>query len=158
MNSSRQLVTALSLFTILSIGCQGAFGPIGKTKVPAPGTSTGETVYYQQQQRNQISDTNISSQRVAGSDTWSPRARDSIRVATEPTIQPMSYESQDTTDSTSTSSNTSANGEGVIRIPVRLGTTETTGTVTNLESEIPSTAAVTDSSDDAWTSRTQENR
>ena len=158
MNSSRQLVTVLSLFTILSIGCQGAFGPIGKTKVPAPGTSTGETVYYQQQQRNEISNANTSAERVAGSDTWSPRARDSIRIATEPTIQPMSFESESTSDSASASSTTDANGDGVIRIPVRLGAIETTGTVTNLESEIPSSAPITDSSDDAWTSRTQENR
>ncbi len=152
MKMNKQLSTTLSLVALMALGCQGAFGPIGNTKVPAPGTTNGETVYYQQQQER-IGNTATAPQKVAGSDSWSPRARDSIRVATEPSIQPMSY--QQDVSNTRTSSE-SGNSNGVIRIPVRLGSDSTTGTVTDLESTISPEAVIQNNSDDdAWTSRGQ---
>ena len=152
MKTNKQLSVTLSLFALMALGCQGAFGPIGNTTVPAPGTTNGETVYYQQQQ-DRIGSTATTPQQVTGADSWSPRARDSIRVATEPTIQPMSYQ-QDVSNTHSSSE--SGNSNGVIRIPVRLGTDNTTGTVTELESTISPEAVIQNNSDDeAWTSREQ---
>ena len=135
------------LMATLLTGCQTTESMA--TRIPAPGTQLAGQEYYSPGTAAAVTpsadyipnDTNT----IQGTDSWSPRARQPMQIATEPEGRQISFEQP------IGERNPATDDQDVIRISVGNGTTDPPVTMPSFDE--PVNPAATDSENDHWMTR-----
>ncbi|MEC7565433.1 MAG: hypothetical protein VX738_07080 [Planctomycetota bacterium] len=132
---------------ILLTGCQTTESMV--TRIPPPGTQLAGQEYYSPGSASTVTPsvdyTPNDRNTIQGTDSWSPRARQPMQIATDPEGRQISYEEP------VGETNSTADDQEVIRISVGNGATDQTVTVPAFDESVDS--SVPDPENDRWMTR-----